>query len=93
MCSWVLKPSGEVVAIRTVHPLTVAKINSKIKVEKQKTFLRILRKNIGTSRAPAGIEEASNMKAKVEPYEHDKDSSDSDPDLEVTVDANKEVNQ
>ena len=93
MCQWVLQPSGEVIARRTLLPLTVSEINSKIESEKQKIFLRILHKKIGTSHTPAGTEAASNRKANVEPYEDDEDSSNSDPDLEVTVVSNKEVNQ
>ena len=92
MCQWVLQPSGEVMARRTVRPLTVAETNSKVEAEKQKLFLRILHKKIGTSHIPAGTEEPSNRKANVEPYEDDEDSSDSEPDLDVTVDNNKEVN-
>ena len=87
-----MQPSGQVIARRTVCPLSVAEVNIKIEVEKQKKFLRILHKNIGTSRAPAGTEETSNRKANVEPYGDDEDSSDSSPALEVTVDANEEVN-
>ena len=93
MCQWVLQPSGEVIERRTVIPLTVTEINNKVESEKQKLFLRILHKNIGISHTPAGKETPSNRKANVEPYEDDEDSSDSNPDLEVTIDNNKEFNQ
>ena len=81
MCQWALQPSGEVIARGIVHPLNVAEINSKLKAEKQKLFLRVLRKKIGTSHAPMGVEMPSNVKSNVEPHEDDVDSSDSDPYL------------
>ena len=76
-----------------MYPLTLAEINSKVESKKQKIFFLILHKKIGTSHAPVGTEIPSNRKANVEPYEDDEYSSDSDPDLEVTEDNNKEVNQ
>ena len=81
MCQCALQPSGEVTARRIVHPLTAAKKNSKIEAEKQNLFLRILHKKIGISHMHAGTESASSRRANVEPYEDDKDSSDSEPDL------------
>ena len=93
MCQWVLQPSGQVIARHTVCPLTVAENNSKIEEDKQKIFLQILHKKIGTAHNPTGTEAASNRKANIEPYEDNEDSSDSDPDLEATVDVNNEVNQ
>ena len=93
MCQWVLQPSGEVIARRTVRPLTAAEKNSKIEAEKQNLFIRILHKKIGTSHMPTGIESSSSRMENVDLYEDDEDSSDSEPDLEVTVDPGKEVNQ
>ena len=83
---------GQVIARRTVRPLTVVENNSKIEEEKQKIFLQILHKKIGTAHKPIGTEAVSNRKANVEPYEYNEDPSDSDPDLEATVDVNNEIN-
>ena len=93
MCQYALQPSGQVIARCTLYPLTVAENNSKIEEEKKKIFLHFLHKKIGTAHKPKGAEAASNRRANIEPYENNKDSSNSDPDLEATVDTNKEVNQ
>ena len=81
------------IARRIVHPLTTAEKNSKIEVEKQNLFLRILHKKIGTSHMHVGAEAASNRRENLESYEDDEDSSLSEPDLEFTIDPGKEVNQ
>ena len=88
MCQWAFQTSGQVIVRHIVLPLTAAETNSKIEEDKQKIFLQILHKKIGMSHSPAGTEEASNRKVNIESYEDNDDSSDSDPDLEVTIDAN-----
>ena len=75
MRQWKLKPSGVLIARSPMLPLTVAEKNSKAEEEKQKISLCIVHKHISTSHAPVVTEAPSNVKANVEPYEDDEESS------------------
>ena len=81
-----------IIARSTVCRLTVAELNIKVKAEKQKLFLRILHKRIGTSKILGGKGVPSNRKENVEPYEDDEEACEHVTEIEVTSDNNKEIN-
>ena len=58
-----MQPSGVVIVRSTSRLLMVAEKNSKVEEEKQKIFLHILHKRIGTSQKHTGTGIPSNRKA------------------------------
>ena len=78
-----------------MRPLTIDEQNSKVEEEKQKLFLRILHKSVGTSQRPKGAGVPSNKKPNIKPREDDDEEegeSEPAPKIEVTTYDYKKIN-
>ena len=86
MCQWVLKANGNVIPRRTLRPLRVDEIHSKVEQKKRDTFDALIEGRWGTSTTPPN-ESTTPKEDPWEEYSDDDELPRQIPDIEDTVDA------
>ena len=87
MCQWLLKANGNVVPRRSLRPLRVDELHSKMEQKKRDTFDALIERRWGTSITPPPVS-PSNTDDPWEEYQDEDESPRQIPDIEETVDAN-----